>query len=840
MKRILINVFTVTVVFILTILITSAIVNQDYQDLTTELSTATYPVVTVDYNGIEINRMYGYTDEMDLSYMRDSITPLLEGRKIHVIIDTYGSSVDGIDFEIRTVDGNRLVESTSVDEYSYNGGNVEATLTLKDLIDINEEYELIIILTTTNDKKIRYYSRVINTNGYYIYDKLEYVSEFSRKTFDKEEALDLKLYLESNSKADNTNHGYVDIHSSFDQITWGELNPSRVSKPIITIKELSPLTGSFIIDYFVSVNNEEKQDYYRVCEFYRIRYGKERIYLLDYERTMNQIFEDVKSSYSEDKILLGILSDEISTYESDDGNNIVFIDDGRLFEYNIVENKIAFLFGFYDIYTTDARMLNDDHKIKIMNVDEAGNVMFIVYGYMNRGDHEGCCGISAYYYNAQINSIEELAYIPSIYSPDLLIKKTDELSYMNSENILYFLLGSSLWSINAQTVEVSTIADSLKEDTFVISDNNHLVAYLSGDRYDSQRLVLMNLETGVISNIDVGSNDTLVPIDFIGEDLIYGIAHKEDMAKDRMGNIILPMYEVHIANEIEGNLMTYASENIYVVGGEVNSNQITLHRMEKVSDGYFVEILDDQIMNSDETVIVKSPIKSQMVDIYKKQLYLDLKKEINVNNMKHLNPKMVMYEGSREFSVEGQNEIEQFVVYGRYGADSIYSDVAAAVNRAYEISGIVMNEDGKYMYKKTARNSRNQIMAIKASESTMGKSSLAVSIDTMLEYAGVVRNSQYMLNQGYSVLEILNTALEGYEILDLTGCSLDTVLYYTNMDIPVLVMLNDESAVLLIGFNDKEVVIMNPDKNEIYKITNEEAIDWFKENGNCYITYLKS
>lgn len=839
MKRVLINALVVIVVFILTIVITSTIVNQDSQDLTTELSTATFPVVSVDYNGIEINQMYGYVDDMELSYMRDTITPLSEGRKIHLNIDSYGNKISKLDYEIRSVDGERLIESTPIEDYSNEAGKISATLTLKDLVDINEEYELIVILTLNDSKKVKYYSRVINSNGYYIYDKLEYVSDFSKKTFDKEEALDLKMFLESNSKGDNTSFGRVDIHSSFDQITWGELNPVKVTNPIINIKELSAFTGSFIVDYCVSIQTEDRQDYYKVREFYRVRYGKERMYLLDFERTMDQIFEDVKSSYTEDKILLGILSDNVTTFESDDSNIIAFITDDRLYEYTLSENKIAFIFGFYDIFTTDRRMMNDNHRIKIMNVDEAGNVIFIVYGYMNRGDHEGCCGISAYYYNAQINSVEELAYIPSIYAPDLLIEKTQELSYMNSQNDLYFLLGNKLIKINTQDIKVDIIADNLKENTFVISDNNHLVAWLDGEKLNSQKLVLMNLETGLVKDIRVGQDDTLIPIDFIGEDLIYGISHKIDTAKDRMGNIIQPMYEVHIANEIEGNLMTYAQEDMYVISGEVSLNQITLHRMKKVSDGYFVEAIDDQIINSDETVIINNSVNSSNNDLYKKEYYISLKKEINVANMKHLNPKMVMYEGSREITVDNTEEIRQFVVYGRYGVDSIFAEEADAVDRAYEISGVVLNNKGRYIYQKTARNYKNQIMAIKPNESSQSRSSLAASIDSMLEYAGVVRNSQYMLNQNMSVLQILESSLENTQILDLTGCSLDTVLYYTNMDIPVLVMLNDNSAVLLIGFNDKEVVIMDPDKNEIYKIAIEDAMELFKENGNCYITYLK-
>ena len=70
----------------------------------------------------------------------------------------------------------------------------------------------------------------------------------------------------------------------------------------------------------------------------------------------------------------------------------------------------------------DARTLYDGHKIKILNVDEGGNVIFLVYGYMNRGRHEGQVGISVYYYDSTVNTVEEMAYIPCSHSQAILMK----------------------------------------------------------------------------------------------------------------------------------------------------------------------------------------------------------------------------------------------------------------------------------------------------------------------------------------------------------------------------------------------------------------------------------
>jgi len=124
-----------------------------------------------------------------------------------------------------------------------------------------------------------------------------------------------------------------------------------------------------------------------------------------------------------------------------------------------------------------------------------------------------------------------------------------------------------------------------------------------------------------------------------------------------------------------------------------------------------------------------------------------------------------------------------------------------------------------------------------AAEENQG--SLAVCLDTILEYEGISRNTQYLLDRGEGVLQILKDNLEQSRVLDLTGVSLDSVLYYVNQDIPVLVMTEEGEAVLLIGFNEMNTVIMNPATGTVYKMGMNDSKDWFEKNGNRFITYVR-
>ena len=86
---------------------------------------------------------------------------------------------------------------------------------------------------------------------------------------------------------------------------------------------------------------------------------------------------------------------------------------------------------------------------------------------------------------------------------------------------------------------------------------------------------------------------------------------------------------------------------------------------------------------------------------------------------------------------------------------------------------------------------------------------------------------------------MLTSELEDIKILHLQGCGWTTLLYYMNKDLPILVE-TEEKAVLLTGFNDTEVVIMNPEKSEpLYKITKKEAEALFKSTGATFTTYIR-
>ena len=844
MKRAIIKGVLLGCIFALALMILSRVMNQGNTDMTTEMGEATYPVLSMYVDAYRVGSLHGYAQAMECAYLRDNLQPIGEDRRIDVRTDTYGRGIDTIAFEVRSLDGERLVESTPVEDYQVNEDDISFSITLKDLIESDTEYMLVFLVTPQNSAPIRYYSRIILSESLHIREKLDYITDFHERTFDREAAAELTKYLESNAEGDNTTFHKVTIHSSFNQVTWGELPVRRVTEPCIMIRELTEQTGSFNLEYLVGIKNGKKTEYYRVNEYYRIRYTPDRMYLLDFERTMEQVFDEESDVYINDKIVLGITGDEVEIKESDGGNVFAFTVADKLYSYNVTDNKLARLFSFYGNTEElrDTRSAYDRHDIRVLTVDETGNILFLVYGYMNRGRHEGCVGVVLYAYNSMTNTVEEMAYVPYDKSYELLKTDIEELSYLSRTGIYYFMLDGSVYAVDVRTLSIQTVVTGLKEGGYHVSESDKMLVWQEGsDLYAATDLILMNLNTQMQTKIRAGAGEYISVVGFMGEDLIYGLARERDIRENSTGITTFPMYCLKFQSDDGSILKTYQKNGVYVVESEIADNQLTLSRViyDEESESY-VPTQDDQIMNTEEIRSGSNVLSFVVTENYETICQITVKDEIDAKGLKLLTPKEILFEGSRSVGELGDGPTEDyFYVYGKNGIENLYVNPGRAVELAYRVAGVVVDDDGDYVWRRETRSTRNQIMAITEDEATESRSSVAVCLDTILKYEGISRNTQRRLNQGDTVMDILESDLQNHTILDLSGCSLDAVLYYVNKDVPVLAMLEDGNAVLITGFNELNIVVMDPVAGTLEKRGMNDSTEWLAENGNQFISYIR-
>ncbi len=833
-------------VMIVSVLIIGNVVKDDNADMSAPMPDATLPVVTLLNGDNSVNPLHGYISDVDISYMRGNILPVGSSRQVSFDINTFERKVWDLRFEVRSIDGSSLVEDTDISDYREDENHITGSFQLKDLITAGREYMLVIIMETDSGTA-RFYSRVVWTEDderYHVDEEIDFVKSFSEATFSKTAAKEYSKYLESNSEGDNTTFSRVNIHSSFSQVTWGDLNVTKHTDPDVYITDIHSQTGCYELQYRVTVRDGSISRIYNVVEDYRVRYTSDRMYLLNFERTMNYIFDASSYSVGSNSIYLGITDPDLQVLESSSGSAFAFVSENRLFMYNNTENKLAYLFGFYDTDHDDIRTRWNNHSVKILNVDEAGNVKFAVSGYMNRGIHEGCAGIAVYNYDASVNAVEEQIFVKSTQSAEIIDEYAGTLAY-SSGDVFYVMIDQNIYAIDMISRQVNSVVDNIGSGEYKISKSESTIAW-QGD--DLSNLSLMSLNSKAMSEIEADSGDYIILLGFMGEDLVYGLVHEDDVIPDQMGNPIYAMYSLRIVDTNNNILENYHPDGVYVTGVSIGENQIKLTRVVKSEDGEgYVSTYDDQIMSTLKSEEGSNTASVVSVDVFEKIVQINTKSEIKAKQLRVLTPNQTLFEGERDATPDVQRDADEkplYYVYGLGGIEGIYANPADAVKCANDAPGVVMDDHNEYVWIKGNLLKSNQIMSITRNAETYENmtetDSTVACLDLILQFEGINRNVEALMEENMTVSQILESSLTEAKILDLDGCPMSAMLYYVNQDIPVMAKLNNGQSMLIIGFNDLNTVLLNPVTGEIYKYGMNDSESLFADNGNHFITYIRT
>ena len=855
------------VLFLISLYVSNIVLNRGNTDMTAEMSGATLPIVYMNVNDEYINPLHGYTTEMEGNYLRGPITPLMANRSITFRADLYDAVIAKVSYEVRPVDMSRLIEETEISDYTNEGNVIYATATLKDLIEDDTEYLLIIKLTTSGGNVIRYYARVINRAELYLSEKMAFVRDFSDKTMNKEAAADIKKYMETNADGDNSSYAYVNIHSNFKQLTWGDLEPKLVTDKDLELLEIDETTASIMLKYQVEIMSEV----HNVSEFFRLQRGK-RMYLMEYERIMDQVFDEEKNVVVNGKILHGIIHDKPVRIENDNASIYAFVQQNALYSYNISSKTMARLFAFCDKDNNDARTRYDAHSIKPMMIDGVGNIWFIVYGYMNRGVNEGRMGVALYYYDCSMNTIEEQLFIPYTKSYDILAKDIANLAYISSRNRMYILLDGSVYTINLATRESEVMQDSISETGFYSSDDESMIAWQTGESViDRTEIQLFKLNTMMPSVIASAAGEIVIPLGFMDNDVIYGAAKVADVTTDYTGKTIIPMYSVRIQDQNGNILKDYSQSGIFVLDLEKKDNMLILSRAVKDPEtGSIVPIEDDQIVNNKTKTTLKNTVSSVVTESTETTYQTVLYKagDTDKSSVKTTNPKEVVFEGSRDVNITNEDSLKRYYVYAKGELTNIYTSASEAVTEASDLFGVVTNKKMEYVWETGNRKSSARITNLEINESAekkepkkeetapeggaenagnaeeggaaeedTGGSVYAKCLDVMLKSGGVYKSTEEEVRTK-SLVRVLSDNLDA-DALDLSGCSLSDILYYVSKGTPVMAMTGEGGAVIIIGYDSKNTILYDPNEERVYKYGMNDSKSMFERAGNRFITYVK-
>lgn len=834
-KKIAVRASVLTAVFIMAVIVFSYLTNRGNTDMSADMDGATLPRISFVTEGYEINSIPGYKNDMEIPSMRDTLTPV-ENREIELHLEKYDTQVQKMTWQVFTLDGEKCLQQETLKEI----GDVE-TLKLKGDGILDEERVLKVTLHLEN-KDVYYYTRIRNQEGCNYKTCLDFANTFHERAMKKEQTDELEPYLETTSDGAVSTYQTVTIHSDLNHVVWGELRPQVAGDVLWEVKECNETYTSILLTYRVRCAgvSDNPEALYTVKEFFRVRVVGDKQYLMDYNRTMTQNFDGTTKALGSKGILLGIAPVDLEYQINSEGTIVSFVQNNELWNYDKDADEMSLVFSFADAENVDIRNFYDRHEIHIVSVDQVGNTTFTVSGYMNRGTHEGETGVAVYYFDSEKNSVAEKAFVPS--SKGYYVMK-EELGkyvyYSNKSEMLYVMMDGTLYSVDMEEDTREVLVRGLENGQYTASQDGHLLAYqgIGGKVNESEKITVLNLQTGDSFEIDAENGEYLKPVGFIKDDFAYGTLKSEDGGQTLAGQSVYPMYKLQIINQKQEIVKTYEVADVYLLDGYINDNMLQLNRVAK-NGNIYMAITPDYITNNEEQAESNIKLESYTEDTRQKVMRLTYEDGIKDSNAKLLKPKQVLFDKSMTIRFDESTMDGKYYVYALGELQGVYERASYAVIKANEVNGVAVSSRQAYVWERGNWPSVYEVENMTEFQMEEGETAMAACLQQMLQKEGKTADVVKELNAGKSPETILSTYIGG-EGLDLTGCTTEEILYTISRETPVIAMFENGHTVLVIGYNKTNIAYLDPADGKRYSVTFAEMESKVGASGNTFIGYVK-
>ena len=832
---------TLVSVFVMALVIFEIALNKNISESNIKMEDASLPLVEISAYDHVMAELHGYVNEMDACYMRDALVPLTQKRKMDLTIKTYGNDIQDVSYEIRSLDTSRKIADTKIKNWDKGKDTLSASIQVENLVEEGEEY-IFVLKVTDASQTLNYYTRIMLPPEHANTDKCLDFAENFHSTALSDHYQDLASYVETSPYCDKDTLASVSIDSTLEQIGWKGFTGTVVNDPIIQITDINDDYVSLSYVYQMKEEADKVENYYNVEEYFKLRYTPEQIYLLDYQRTMEQLLGENSVTAKDNLLSVGITNTSDNYLSNETGTIVSFVQGGELFEYNQNKKTFTKVFGFIQD-PTDTRENYQQHNIRILNIDETGSMDFVVYGYMNRGSHEGDCGINLYHYDSAKQEAIEQVFISSTHSYQILNANFSNLLYENSNGDFYIMLGGTLAKVGPDNLSTEELITGLHTGQYAVSQSGQYVAWIDeGEMADT--LSVMDLETENVRKIEAPSATKIKPLAFMTNDFVYGIANVSDIATDAAGSSVYPMSQLLIVDTSSENfdvLKKYEKPGYYVTEVSKDSFTLSLERVQK-KDGTYVPADGDAIKDSageqNKTVSISKTVTKDKGSITK-YVMAELGNQKSDNSITNQTASLAVTKQTREMNVSASDDQQTYFVYVGNHVVLTTQNLTKAIAQADSQLGLVIDNQQRYIWKRGKKLYVNAFSDVEVGKSDASANTSAGSISAMLVRKGTSSEVHTLLSQGESPVSILRKALKDDFVLDLSGCSLSQVLYYVSQGAPVYAQTGSNNALLIIGYDAANIIVYHPDSDRYSKMSTDEASALFEEAGNVFISYIE-
>jgi len=806
---------------------------------TAEMTEAELPTIELKSDGVTVNKLYGYTSAIDTFSVREHLVPVEQSQTVELLIDENKTDVRKLHYEVLDVTTREEVAEGTINAFDKEEDAKKARIKVENKMVSGREYAVEIMLVDSESRRIYYYFRMKFYENSEFAEKVEFIQNISDWALEKNHNAVIP-YLESTYRGEGSTYAHVDIKDSFYMVCWGNLNPKRLTEPVVTISEIYSNIAVATLDYMVELVTDSGMEQYYVKEKFRVIVTGTSKHLLNYERTMEAVFDETLASLSQNQFKLGVTGEaDMELLTNSDASQLAFVRNKELWHYNMAENTLSKVFSFRKPNEAEQGLSYDQYDIRILKLYDGGDISFMVYGYMGKGEYEGKTGILLYRYYRGEERIEELLYLPVGASYQKIKEELGSFSYMNEYDVFFFMAYNTMYSYNLITKALTVISDNaVAESVAFFHDSGYVVWQEEG----YTKVNLLRLESGERKLLTAKDGEFVRVLGKINENIICGYGRLSDCMMMGDGTLLYPAYEVKILDVALEEKKSYQKEGYYVADAEITTNSIRLRRVEKNDKGIYEEAEDDYILNSMEVKKRPVTLDKRITEKMLTEYYIDLPSTYAMKEipMKETVPYTLISEDTTVRVTALENEAEEYMVYSFGSIVSIGESCAAAVQLAdrADVVGTVINEDGLVIWERGVKYAASGLKELEGrSTKNSGLTSRQEAVRMMAAYLNTEPDVTGF-GENHSVKGFLEQAT-GQRMLSLTGATLDEVLYFVFRGAPVYAMKNRTEAVVITAYSAASITVYEPSTGKYKNYSLRDAEKMFEDAGNIYVSYVK-
>ena len=789
----------------------------------TETSQATIPLLTVSADGKNINQLHGYQGSVDASLIRDSITPIYEN-EVKIMLTHAKSDVSVVSYKIYDTD-NKTILGNGDTAFHKVKGKKTANIKIKERLENGKTY-LMELSVKQNDKTIRYFTRVIYGTSFHLKECLDFAQKFHDAALTEGNTEFISQYLETAEGTTSNNLANVDLKSTQEAVSYATLKPQVESVYPATVKEISENVTSLEMRYILSAENTDgTKQYYQATEYFRVRYAKDRMYLLNYERNMEAYMRYDTIDRSNNRILLGIGSSQKQLISKNGGKKAAFVVQDELWYYDYQKSNMHKVFSFEGEDYRDSRNNYQKHAIQIMKMKNNGDIAFLVYGYMNRGKHEGENGISVYQYTASDQKIEELGFIPTQIQYDMM-----KGAFLSDSGQFYFYLDGAVYQVDLDSGKSKILAKNITDDMTVISDNGMLALNQS-----KNKMKVVDLSTQKTEVITCKDDQVLRPIGFIEKDFIYGVGNKKEVVRNKDGSYMYPLTNVYIRNN-KKIVKEYGEDGTYITNTSVDGTTIALTHSKKSGNGY--KKINVSYIRYKDKQESKAVLEYGYTGTRLNQLYLAFPDDVYIQtrpNYLSTNVEEQEDEIKIKFAVN-DNKYRDAFVYTGGKLSGIYSNLKEAIKVAKQGGGVVVNYHQMYLWEKGVAQNYGKGSNIPMIKAENKDETDIACILMMARSEGIKISYDKIKKMSGSTYDKLFKVFDKRAV-NYSDCSMDDLVYAISKGRSFMAQRKNGTYVLVMSYNQTDLRYYDPTNGKSVKANRKKLESEFKQAGSVYYGY---